>query len=82
MDNLTPTICYLPDGKPCPAVLTAEETISLLRLDGEHPERTLKFYRDEGQLVGIRIGKKVRYPLAAVMEFINEKVNKTRVLAR
>jgi len=67
------SIPFLPSGRPAPAVLTADEVIELLRLDGEHPERTLKFYRDEGQLQGIRIGRHVRYPLAEVMRFLDEK---------
>ena len=71
-------VVFLPDGRPAPGVLTADETIELLRLDGNHPERTLKFYRDEGLLVGVRIGRKVRYPLNEVMRFIAQKVVKSR----
>ena len=67
-------IPYLPDGKPAPALLTADETISLLRLECASPERTLKYYRDEGLLVGIRVGKKVRYPLSEVMVFLKRKI--------
>jgi len=67
------TVVFLPNGHPAPAVLTADETIELLRLDGNSPERTLKYYRDEGLLIGIRIGRKVRYPLAEVMRFLAQK---------
>ena len=67
------TVVFLPDGRPAPAVLTADETVSLLRLEGKNPERTLKFYRDEGLLCGVRIGRKVRYPLNEVMAFLAQK---------
>ncbi len=67
------SIVFLPDGRPAPAVLTADETASLLRLDNANPLRTLKFYRDEGLLCGVRIGRKVRYPLTEVMRFIAQK---------
>lgn len=76
----TPTlpVVFLPDGRPAPAVLTADEAAALLRLDGAHPERTLKYYRDEGQLTGIRLGKKVRYPLFEIMRFLSEKTAESR----
>ena len=75
------SIVFLPDGRPAPAVLTAEETISLLRLDNKNPGRTLKFYRDEGLLVGVRLGKRLRYPLAEVLRFLVEKAEKQRATA-
>jgi hypothetical protein len=78
MDNLTPTISYLPDGRPAPAVMTTAEVIEFLRLDSDKGSRTLKYYRDEGELTGIRLGRSVKYPLSEVMRFLNEKVNKTR----
>lgn len=71
-------IPYLPDGKPAPVVLTSEELVCLLRLEGEHPERTLKYYRDEGELCGIRLGRKVRYPLDEVLRFLAQKAAKSR----
>ena len=70
MDNYTP---YMPNGLPAPALLTADEAISLLRLDNADPLRTLKFYRDEGLLSGIKVGRKLRYPLDELMRFIRSK---------
>lgn len=67
-------VVFMPDGRPAPAVLTGEETAEFLRLDTGDPMRTLKYFRDERQLVGIRIGRKVRYPLAEVLRFLAEKV--------
>jgi len=72
------SVVFLPDGRPAPAILTADETIELLRLDGNHPERALKYYRDEGMLCGVRIGRKVRYPLDEVMRFLAQKVAKSK----
>lgn len=63
----------MPDGRPAPAVLTADETASLLRLDGKNPLRTLKYFRDEKLLCGIRIGRRVRYTLTEVMRFLAQK---------
>lgn len=74
IDEQTFSVVFLPDGRPAPAVLTAAEVVSLLRLDGKHPERTLKYYRDEGLLCGVRIGRKVRYPLSEIMRFLAQKV--------
>ena len=65
---------FFPDGRPAPAILTADEAIFLLRLDNANPLRTLKFYRDEGLLTGVRIGKKLRYPLSEIMRFLAQKV--------
>lgn len=70
-------IPFMPDGRPAPAVMTSEEVIEFLRLDGKG-ERTLKFYRDEGKIVGVRIGRKVRYPLDEVLRFLAEKVAKNK----
>ncbi len=74
IDEQILSVVFLPDGRPAPAVLTAAETIELLRLDGNSPERTLKYYRDEGLLIGVRIGRRVRYPLNEVMRFLAQKV--------
>lgn len=74
------SVVFMPDGRPAPAVMTSEELIEFLRLDGKG-ERTLKYYRDEGELCGIRIGRKVRYPLDEVLRFLAQKVEKSRVTA-
>ncbi len=59
----------LPDGNggftPCPELLTEDEAIRYLRLDidGPHnPKGTLKYYRDQGVLRAVRIGRNLRYP--------------------
>jgi len=61
--------CVLPDGNggfaPCPELLTEDEAIRYLRLDidGPHnPNGTLKYYRDQGVLRAVRIGRNLRYP--------------------
>ena len=81
-DKIIQQIPYLPDGRPAPVVMTAEETAEMLRLDNKDPMRTLKYFRDEGQLCGFRLGRKVRYRLDDVLVFINKKAEKTGVLAK
>ncbi len=74
-------IPYLPSGKPCPCVLTAQETAEMLRLDNGDPLRTLKYFRDERELVGFRLGRKVRYRLSDVLDFLAKKAQKAGVSA-
>jgi len=71
------SVAFMPDGRPAPAVMTAEEAAAFLRL-GDKGERCLKYYRDMGELVGIRIGRRIRYPLDEVLKFLAEKVAKSR----
>ncbi len=58
----------LPDGNggftPCPELLTEEEAIRYLRLDGigiENPTNTLRYYRKKGLLRATQVGKCIRY---------------------
>lgn len=58
----------LPDGNggftPCPELLTEEEAIRFLRLDGisiEDPANTLRYYRKKGLLRATQVGKCIRY---------------------
>jgi len=73
LDTARYTIAFLPDGRPCPAVMTADELAALLRLDGEHPGRCLKYWRDMGLLRGVRLGKTLRYRLCDVEAFLDRK---------
>jgi hypothetical protein len=78
MDSLEHILIpFMPDGRPCPAVLTSEEAAAFLRLDGTG-QRALKFWRDQGELVGIRVGRKIRYPLSEVMRFLTQKIEKSK----
>lgn len=77
LDTQYASIPFLPSGQPAPAVMTGAEVAEFLRLDGK-AERTLKYWRDEGELVGVRIGRKVRYPLDEVLRFLGEKVARSR----
>ena len=61
-----PTI--LPNGNggftACPELLTEEEAIRYLRLDGIHvedPAGTLRYYRKKGLLRATQVGKSIRY---------------------
>ncbi len=65
MDVRQHGIAVLPDGTPCPAVLTEAEAIRYLRLDVDGPKKpsnTLKYYRDKGLLRAVRIDSNLRYP--------------------
>jgi len=67
------SVAFMPDGRPAPAVMTADETAAFLRLDGKG-ERTLKYWRDIGLLHGVRLGKTLRYRLCDVESFLAKKV--------
>ena len=69
-----------PDGDggftPCPALLTENEAIRYLRLDVDSStdaHKTLKYYRDKGLLIAIRVGKKNRYRRADLADFLAQK---------
>lgn len=62
-------IAVLPDGNggstPCLELLTEDEAVRYLRLDidaPKNPKGTLKYYRDQGILRAVRIGRNLRYP--------------------
>ena len=69
------SISFLPDGRPAPAVLTAEEVAQFLRLNG-NGDRALKFWRDAGLLRGIRLGRTLRYRLSDVEAFLDKKAER------
>ena len=71
-NKLLPTpIAYMPDGSIMPELLTEQETILFLRLDKENnPTRTLKYYRDKGQLRAVKIGTNLLYPKQELFDFI------------
>jgi hypothetical protein len=60
---------------PCPDLLTESEAIRFLRLDdnGCNSKRTLKYYRDSGRLIAIRVGRENRYRLDDLRNFLTEK---------
>ena len=70
--NYCQHIVYFPDGRPVPEVLTEQEAILFLRLDDgpKHPEQTLQYYRSEGLLKGVRIGRKLRYTKTEMLRFL------------
>ena len=63
------TPAVLPDGNGgfvfCPELMTETEAIRYLRLDvngPSNPRNTLKYYRDQGVLRAVHIGRNLRYP--------------------
>jgi hypothetical protein len=74
---------YMPEGVPAPEVMTPQEAIHFLRLDQanlKNPATTLQYYRDKKELVGIRIGKSIRYTKADLLEFLRNQSQKAKKL--
>jgi hypothetical protein len=73
---------YLPSGQPAPLVLSEQELISLLRLDGEDgskdPHLTLNYYRSRG-LKSIQLGKHLRFYLPDVIKFLEDQSRLTNL---
>jgi len=62
---------YMPNGSIMPELLTEDEALIFLRLEKENkPTRTLKYYRDKGQLRGLKIGTNFLYPKRELLNFI------------
>jgi Helix-turn-helix domain len=70
--NCCQNVVFFPDGRPVPEVLTEQEAIEFLRLDDgpKHPKVTLQYYRTEGLLKGVNIGKKLRYTKTDMLRFL------------
>ena len=65
----------LPNGNggftPCPALLTEDEAVRYLRLDGDrNPGRTLRYYRERGLLRATHLGRHLFYRLVELEEFL------------
>lgn len=59
---------------PCPELLTEEEAIRYLRLDGidvEEPAGTLRYYRKQGMLRATQVGKCIRYRRVELDRFLD-----------
>ncbi len=70
-----PSLAYLPGDppQPCPGLLTEAEAIRYLRLDTigiEHPEDTLRRYREAGMLRGTQVSKKIFYRRVELERFL------------
>jgi len=69
------TLTFLPGepSRPCPELLTEGEAIRYLRLDTigiAHPEMTLRRYRQDGQLRGTQVSKRVFYRRCELDRFL------------
>lgn len=70
----------MPDGRPCPDLLTHEEAIQYLRLDKwgvRDPKRTLMRLCQEGQLRGTRMGRGTLFRLEELQRFSKAKEQET-----
>lgn len=72
--NYCQNVVFFADGRPVPEVLTEQEAIEFLRLDDgpKHPKTTLQYYRTEGLLKGVKIGKKLRYTKTDMLRFLEQ----------
>ena len=70
--NYCQHVVFFSDGRVVPEVLTEQEAIEFLRLDDgpKHPEVTLQYYRSEGLLRGIKIGRRLRYTKTEMLRFL------------
>lgn len=69
--NIHINTVYMPDGSIMPELLTEQEAILFLRLDTENNStRSLKYYRDKGQLRAVKIGTNLLYPKQELFDFI------------
>lgn len=85
-ENFVTTViapAVLPDGNggftPCPDLLTENEAIRYLRLDvsgPRNPSGTLKYYRDQGVLRAVRIGRNLRYPRKELDSMVEKLLQK------
>jgi len=71
-----PWVFLLPGNPPapCPELLTEEEAVRYLRLDGErNARRTLKYYREKGLLRGTAVGRHLRYRRVELDRFLEHQ---------
>jgi len=64
---------YMPDGRPAPHVLTADEAAEFLRLDGGNPAETLRYYRETAGLRAVQLGRRVRFRLTDLLRFLDDQ---------
>lgn len=75
MDRI-PDIIFLPatadrPAEPAPYLMTEEETVRMLRLDGvKDPYDALLYYRRQGRLKATQVGRFVRFQLPDVIDFL------------
>jgi hypothetical protein len=72
--HYAPETPLLPDGRPLPDICTSHEVIQYLRLDvSANASQTgrpnsLEYMRERGILVGMKIGRHIRYTRKSVLE--------------
>jgi len=67
-------------GQLSPDLLTEEEAIRLLRLDVDgpsNPQKTLRYYREQGLLKATRVGKRLRYQRKELLSFLDRLTERT-----
>lgn len=71
----------MPDGnggmQPTPDLLTADEAVRYLRLDlvkTRDPKKSLEYYRKQGTLKAVQVGKPVLFPLKELQIFVKNQM--------
>ena len=65
--------------QPCPELLTEEEAIRYLRLEGDrNPSRTLKYYREKGLLRATNVGRHLLYRRVELDRFLERQTAVSR----
>jgi hypothetical protein len=68
------TTAYMPDGNPCPTLMTEAEMIRFLRLDTierlEKPEETLKRYVTQKKLRPTKVSGRNFFTQRSALEFL------------
>lgn len=64
---------YMPNGKPAPYAMTAQQVMELWQVESANPEKTLDYYRGKGLLRGVQLSRSVRFLLPDVVQFMQEQ---------
>ena len=75
-DEESGTLREIEPPRPCPEILTEEETIRYLRLDEtdtKNPGESLARYRTMGRLRAVQLGRQLRYRRTDLDEFVKQQ---------
>ena len=67
------TTPYMPDGQPAPAVMTAKDAATFLRITAKDSQDALRTLRKKG-LKGIMLSGRILFPLPEVVAFVEREV--------
>ncbi len=67
---MTHLLPHMPDGRPCPHLLTQAELVEFLRIDVKFPHESINKMRKNG-LRGTQVSKHVLFRIHDVLEFLD-----------